>query len=366
MITTGALGWRSVAKRWRKHLPNRLGQEPVFLEVQDFEGLEALTPYLSRLAWLRAMLRGRRAARAAIAKGCDTILLCTNVDAPLLPLRENVRYFIYGDATARQLGELYYGDTKDSARKRWIRRRLAGIASNGHSFLCMSNWYRAGVLADYGPEPEQAILLPPLVDTDLWRPPTAQDFGQPLQALFVGGDFERKGGDIILGLATKFPQIEWAIVTQAHSASAVRPNVHFHSGMSPDSTELIALAQSCHLMVLPTRADCSPNAILEACAAGLPVIATNIGGICDMIEPGITGELIESAEAELFEKALLGYLKDPSKLERHGAEARIKVEHANSIDAHMATLVNALSGSASPGKAIQPLCPAPRRTARSA
>ena len=114
VITTGALGWRSIGQRWREFLPPRLDHEPIFLEIQDFEGWEARVPWMKRHAWFRAIMRGRRAAKAALAQGCDQIVVCTIVDAPLLPTSTRARYLIYGDATPKQLDALYYGNTADS------------------------------------------------------------------------------------------------------------------------------------------------------------------------------------------------------------------------------------------------------------
>lgn len=331
-----------MGKRWRGHLPAALGCEVAFLEVQDFEGFEARAPYLRRLAWLRASLRGRRAAKTAIAAGSDTILLCTNADAGLLPMRHGVRYLIYGDATQRQLDALYYGDPRDSARKRWTRGRIGKLATRGDVFLCMSNWYREGAMEDYGARADQAIMLPPLLDTDLWAP-AQRSYGRPLRALFVGGDFYRKGGDIVMALSRMIApsEMEWHLVTKATLAHDSGPNVMFHHGLAPDSAELLELARTCHFMVLPTRADCSPNAILEASAAGLPVVATDVGGIADMIEHGVTGSLVPRAEIDCFHVAISDLIED-GDLQKMGDRARAKTIQANSIKSHTAILRRAI------------------------
>lgn len=344
VITTGALGWQSVGKRWRQYLPSRLGLDPLFLEIQDFEGIEARTPYLRRLAWLRAALRGRRAAKKALGSGCDTILLCTNADAALLPLARSVRYLVYGDATQSQLDALYYNDLRTTARKRWVKGRISKLATAGHSFLCMSNWYRDAVIDEYGALPGEAILLPPLLDTDLWAPLPNRSCQKPLKALFVGGDFERKGGDVVLSLAHMIParELEWEIVTNAQNHCGLS-HVRHHTDLTPDSPALAELVTSCRLMVFPTRADCSPNAILEASAAGLPVVATAVGGISDMIDDRVTGSLMPYVDVDCFYDAVIDLISWPERLRTQGEAARAKVIAGNSIDAHMAILTGCLS-----------------------
>lgn len=334
--------------------------------MQDFERWESRTPWVSRHAWLRAALRGRRAVQTALDQGCDTILLCTNADAPLLPRASASRAFIYGDATARQLDELYYGDSKDSARKRWVRKRMRSLSAKGATYLCMSRWFRDGVLNDYASSPHQAILLPPFVDTDLWYPKTGSDVGRPLRALFVGGDFDRKGGDVVLDLASRFSPAEvvWNLVTE--SCGVVPEHVRVHTGLTPDSDELVALAQSCDLMILPTRADCSPNAILEAAAAGLPVLATDVGGISDLIDDGRTGTLVPTPDASSFEAALQAHLNDPARIQALSIAARAKAESQHSVAIHLSVLVSALTGSEPGCEAARSELPRQPRTARSA
>jgi len=61
---------------------------------------------------------------------------------------------------------------------------------------------------------------------------------------------------------------------------------------------------------------------VEAQAHGLPVIASNTGGIPETIEPGLTGELVEAGEADEIAKAIEPFLKDPQKLARYSDRSR--------------------------------------------
>ena len=53
-------------------------------------------------------------------------------------------------------------------------------------------------------------------------------------------------------------------------------------------------------MLLPTRADVSPNAVKEAVVAGIPVVASNVGGIPDYVRPGENGLLFKPGDLESF------------------------------------------------------------------
>src|SRR6266446_1592273 len=54
------------------------------------------------------------------------------------------------------------------------------------------------------------------------------------------------------------------------------------------------------MMLLPTRADTSPNAIKEAVVAGVPVVASSVGGIPDYVIPGKNGFLFPPGELSGF------------------------------------------------------------------
>ena len=83
----------------------------------------------------------------------------------------------------------------------------------------------------------------------------------------------------------------------------------------------------------------SPNAILEAMAAGRPVIGSNIGGIPDMVEDGVTGYLVPPGDAAAFADALEKMLNDPD-LTHMGAAGRKRVESNCQCEKSAARLLN--------------------------
>jgi glycosyltransferase involved in cell wall biosynthesis len=69
------------------------------------------------------------------------------------------------------------------------------------------------------------------------------------------------------------------------------------------------------------RVDNMPVAVVEACAMGLPVISTSVGGIPDLLSEGETGLLVPSDDADAMANAVLRLMGDPSlaaKLSRNG------------------------------------------------
>ena len=69
-----------------------------------------------------------------------------------------------------------------------------------------------------------------------------------------------------------------------------------------------------------------PNAILEACAACLPVVATDHGGARELVIDGVTGRMCPRADAQAFADALIALAKNPALREDMGKAARLHME----------------------------------------
>jgi glycosyltransferase involved in cell wall biosynthesis len=74
------------------------------------------------------------------------------------------------------------------------------------------------------------------------------------------------------------------------------------------------------------KAETFPNTVLEAMACGVPVIASNVGGIPEQVDDGITGLLIPAQNAELMARSASLLLKDPILREKMGKAAILKVK----------------------------------------
>lgn len=76
--------------------------------------------------------------------------------------------------------------------------------------------------------------------------------------------------------------------------------------------------------VLPSHVEGLPNAVLEAMAAGLPVIATDVGGVRDLMEHGVHGLVVPPHRPDLLAQALRQLLEDEELRRRLGAAARAR------------------------------------------
>ncbi len=72
------------------------------------------------------------------------------------------------------------------------------------------------------------------------------------------------------------------------------------------------------VFILPSHYEGVPVSILEAMSFGMPVIATRVGGIPDLVKTGINGILIDPSDEDALLKAILFYLDDPENIYKHG------------------------------------------------
>ncbi|MCB0165115.1 MAG: glycosyltransferase family 4 protein [Anaerolineae bacterium] len=96
--------------------------------------------------------------------------------------------------------------------------------------------------------------------------------------------------------------------------------VEFTGFIEDLSAELSAM----DLFILPSLTEGFPLSIMEAMATGLPVAATPVGGIPEMIEPGETGMLFPTKNPDALADAVVEILRDPENAKRMGQQGRQK------------------------------------------
>jgi glycosyltransferase involved in cell wall biosynthesis len=122
--------------------------------------------------------------------------------------------------------------------------------------------------------------------------------------------------------------------------------VHF-VGPRTDAASLMSLLD---LLVVPSLVETTPFVILEAMAAGKPVVASGIYGIPEMIEEGASGTLVEPSDPGALARALLPLLCDPDLRERFGKRARERYEQYFSAEQMARTTTAAYLGDGTGGK----------------
>ena len=104
-------------------------------------------------------------------------------------------------------------------------------------------------------------------------------------------------------------------------------------GERDDVEHLLAAAE---VFVLSSRSEGVPKAVLEAMAAGLPVVATAVGGVPEVVVPGGTGLLVPGGRGEELVRAVAELLAHPARARAMGRAGRRRVEERFSLEAMLA------------------------------
>lgn len=98
------------------------------------------------------------------------------------------------------------------------------------------------------------------------------------------------------------------------------------------------------VLVIPSRKEGLPNICLEAMACGVPVVAAAVGGLPEVIQPGINGVLVPPDDVDALATAMINLLHNPSRISQLGVKAREHVvAHFDSRDygSKLSTIYNA-------------------------
>jgi len=162
------------------------------------------------------------------------------------------------------------------------------------------------------------------VDTDAFSPAvTSRTNAAVFRIIYVGWMIEEKGIYDLIAAAGKLrnhPRTlqlkligpcfdQEARLRQAIADARLEPLVEVLGPVGPRK-ELIGQYQAADLFVLPSYAEGFPNSLLEAMAVGLPVVATNVGGIPEIVDDGITGTLVPPRDADALAAAIATLMDD--------------------------------------------------------
>jgi glycosyltransferase involved in cell wall biosynthesis len=100
-------------------------------------------------------------------------------------------------------------------------------------------------------------------------------------------------------------------------------------GHRDDVPTLLASADA---FVLPSRSEAFPNSVIEAMAAGLPVIASAVGGLLDLIDSRRTGVLVPPSDSDALTSALRMLIENPAGAAAMGRAARTEIRQRYSFD----------------------------------
>jgi lipopolysaccharide/colanic/teichoic acid biosynthesis glycosyltransferase/glycosyltransferase involved in cell wall biosynthesis len=236
--------------------------------------------------------------------------------------------------------------------RRWLLTRTERLACRcAHRVICVSPSVRARAVALRLTAPERTVVFGKGsfngVDADRFAPTPERrararelrrELGLPAEAPvigFVGRLVRDKGVPELVAAFTalreRLPGVKLLLLGRFENGDPVPPAVrHFletdpdalHLGHVPDPSPYFHVMD---VLALPTYREGYPTVVLEAAAAGLPVVSTFATGCIDAVVDGVTGLLVPVGEAPALAAALERVLTEPDLAARLGAAGRERV-----------------------------------------
>jgi glycosyltransferase involved in cell wall biosynthesis len=141
----------------------------------------------------------------------------------------------------------------------------------------------------------------------------------PPQVTFIGAQMDRKGGWRLLRVWRRHLRDRCTLNLITRDPVPEEPGVRVFNDIVPDDPRHAALLAETSVLAFPTEIDAFGYAAIEAMAAGVPVVATRLHALPEIVEDGVTGLLVAPDDDELA--TALTTLLDDDELRRRMGEA---------------------------------------------
>lgn len=228
-------------------------------------------------------------------------------------------------------------ETQDKAE------RVTQAIQHAAGFVVWSEWAKRELLNNFNVSPDKIVVARTGVDLAEWD--AAQEAFQVarraerslperIRLLFAADDFETFGGDVLLKVFKQHPELvelcELHFITRRASVASylkelvpdLNLNLHLHPQHEPAELYL-----NSDLYVLPARHAVSPSQVATALAAGLPVVASGVAGLNELVKDNQNGLLVKPGDENSLYEAINRLVNDPELRNRLGQNARREAEN---------------------------------------
>lgn len=249
----------------------------------------------------------------------------------------NPQPLAYGAPAGRLAGvavvHTKHGANPDGGRRLWLRRAAGHLA---HAYVAVSGGTAEVARRNRECWPRRLRVIPNGVDLEAFGPDAAArrevraELGIPPETFLLGtvGRVSVEKDHALLVRAARpilGARVRLVIVGDGPELANVRAEASPHepwivlTGVRHDIPRVLA---SLDAFVLSSRSEGSPLALLEAMSCGLPVVATNVGGVAEVIDLGRAGALVPPRDEQALTRTLAELVADPRAAEDLGRRAR--------------------------------------------
>lgn len=240
------------------------------------------------------------------------------------------RYPLIGNVNDTYAAELkplaYYRQYYYDWFQRWIYYKFVqateGSVYRKFDRIIANSYFTAEVVQkQYQIHSQQISMCYKSIDYHFWEDRSGPHSLNNQNILFTGTNFQRKGLPVLIRAAPEilkeFPDVIFTVVGEDPSMDKMKilaanygvlHNFNFLGWQSQDNIR--NLLTKSDILVLPSLTESLGIVILEAMAAGVPVIASNIGGIPEIVQNGVNGILIAPDDPANLSEAITNVLTD--------------------------------------------------------
>jgi glycosyltransferase involved in cell wall biosynthesis len=241
---------------------------------------------------------------------------------------------------------MWGGDRRKTLRR--VYDKLLGRSTlNAADRIIVHTRNELGLMTDLGVDDHKVRVIPAGVDISSYTPvpdgsPFKEAFGidGPF-VLYAGRLATNKGLDHLLKAFAKVSDekalrdLKLVLVGEDHGLRSNLENKAKSLGISDkllftghvkDDALFRSAFAGCELLALPSDYEAFGLVLVEAMACGKPCVATNVGGVPEVVDHGTTGLLVKYGDVKALTKALLKVLSDPSRARSMGKAGRERVE----------------------------------------
>jgi glycosyltransferase involved in cell wall biosynthesis len=225
------------------------------------------------------------------------------------------------------------------ATESWLHRRT-GAYGPVSRFICPSQ-FLSGTMARAGVYPDRLRWVRHFVDLTQFAPKTEPGG----DVVFAGRLSAEKGVDTLIAAIGRLGTAVLHVAGEGPDGASLRAladdlapgRVVFHGRL--DKAATVALLRSAAVVAVPSRwYENQPMVVLEAMALGVPVVASDMGGLPELVEAGRNGALVPPDDDDALASTLAALLEHPTRALAMGRAGRAEVAWSHSPEVHLERL----------------------------
>jgi alpha-maltose-1-phosphate synthase len=300
-------------------------------------------------SYLLPKIQSRRIDKFLNGKKINCII--TTIASPFIYSRSNIPLILITDATVKLLSKEYSdGETKPGLFFRKLEKNAIKVTLKSALIVTSSTSTSDSLINDYKIPTSKIATIPfgaNIENEEIRVPERIIDKTRQLKVLFVGKEWDRKGGDFVVAVCDALIKqnikillnIVGCTVPEEFRRSYIKNYTYLDKNLAEDFIKLRELYIESHFFMGFSKAEMYGIVFCEAAAYGLPVVAFSVGGISDIVINEKTGILLDKeTNPELFASKIIELISDSLKYKSMSDEAFRRYKELLNWDAFTKTL----------------------------